>query len=108
MEEKSEGLVIHSDNFHGLYLIHNKFKNLIDFIHIDPPYNTSASEINYKNNYRDSSWLSLIHDRFRLGKSLLMDSGIQCTTIYDVENSKIQLLIEEIYEEKQKESNDKK
>ncbi|MBP9122305.1 MAG: hypothetical protein KBF60_04120, partial [Ignavibacteriaceae bacterium] len=40
IEEMTDGLVIHSDNFHGINLISEKFKKQIDSIHIDPPYNT--------------------------------------------------------------------
>jgi adenine-specific DNA-methyltransferase len=98
LDEQTNGILVNSENFQALNVLTEKYTDTVATSYIDPPYNTSASEINYKNNYRDSSWLSLILDRFVIGKSLLKDSGIQCTTIDDVENSKLQILIEELFE----------
>lgn len=53
----------------------------------------------YKNSYKNSSWLSLMADRLQLGRNLLSSDGIQCTTIDDVEQSKLNILLEEIFEE---------
>lgn len=99
LDEKCDGLLINSDNFQALGLLQDKYKSIISGIYVDPPYNTEASVILYKNNYRNSSWLSLINDRFRLGKNLLHSSGIQCTTIDDTEQSPLQLLINDIFGE---------
>ena len=97
IDEQTNGLLINSENFQALELLQEKYKKSFNGIYVDPPYNTSASEINYKNNYKHSSWLSLIQDRFEKGRYLLADDGLQCTTIDDVENSKLQLLISSIY-----------
>lgn len=97
VDEQTNGLLINSENFQALELLQEKYKKSLNGIYVDPPYNTSASEINYKNNYKHSSWLSLIQDRFEKGRFLLSDDGLQCTTIDDVENSKLQLLISSIY-----------
>ena len=66
-------------------------------IYIDPPYNTNASEINYKNGYKDSSWLTLMQDRIKISKKLLNKFGIQCTTIDDVEFHKLKEVISNIF-----------
>lgn len=97
VDRDCNGLLINSENFQALELLQEKYRNELNGIYVDPPYNTSASEINYKNNYKHSSWLSLIYDRFVEGRNLLANSGIQCTTIDDVENSKIQMLISNVF-----------
>lgn len=99
VDEQTNGLLINSENFQALELLQEKYSNRIKNIYADPPYNTSASEIMYKNSYKDSSWLSLMANRLQLGKNLLSLDGIQCTTIDDVEQSKLNLLLEEIFEE---------
>ena len=99
IDEQTNGLLINSENFQALELLQEKYANRIKNIYADPPYNTSASEIMYKNSYKDSSWLSLMANRLQLGKNLLSLDGIQCTTIDDVEQSKLNLLLEEIFEE---------
>lgn len=99
IDEQTNGLLINSDNFQALQLLQEKYCKTIKNIYADPPYNTSASEIAYKNNYKNSSWLSLMESRLALGKQLLSTDGIQCTTIDDVEQSKLNLLLETVFEE---------
>ena len=99
VDEQTNGLLINSENFQALELLQEKFRRRVKNIYADPPYNTSASEIAYKNSYKNSSWLSLMQDRLELGKKLLSNDGIQCTTIDDVEQSKLCLLLENVFEE---------
>ena len=99
IDEQTNGLLINSENFQALELLQEKYRNRIKNIYADPPYNTSASEIMYKNSYKNSSWLSLMADRLQLGCNLLSSDGIQCTTIDDVEQSKLNILLEEVFEE---------
>lgn len=99
VDEECNGLLINSENFQALELLQEKCSKRVQNIYADPPYNTSASEIMYKNSYKHSSWLSLLEDRIRLGKKLLLDSGIQCTTIDDVEQSRLSLLLQDTFAE---------
>ena len=100
LDEQCEGVLINSENFQGLNLLSSRFLKAVSVIYADPPYNTSASEINYKNSYKHSSWLSLIANRISLGKKLLCpDQGIQCTTIDDVEHKVLSQLLEDTYGE---------
>jgi len=85
LDSSLDGLLVHSDNFHGLNLLQCYLSGQVDAIYIDPPYNTNASEILYKNDYKHSSWLTLIQDRLDLAKQLLSKRGILCVTIDDFE-----------------------
>lgn len=85
IDEFFNGILINSENHNALNLLLKRYSSKIKSIYIDPPYNTSASEILYKNNYRNSSWLSFMYDRISLGKKFLSTNGLQCTTIDDVE-----------------------
>ena len=62
LDDTLDGLLIHSDNFQALSLLENRYKHQIQTVYIDPPYNTVYSEIAYKNNYKNSSWLSLLNN----------------------------------------------
>src|SRR6266496_336850 len=66
LEEETDGLLIHSENFQALSLLQTGFRSCIDCVYIDPPYNTDASPILYKNGYHRSSWISLMADRLKL------------------------------------------
>ncbi len=97
LDEKTNGVMINSDNFQALRLLHTKYKESVDAIYVDPPYNTDSVPILYKNGYKDSSWLCLMEDRLHLGKSFLSEKGIQCTAIDDFENPNLNLLLKQIF-----------
>lgn len=85
VDEELSGLAFHSDNYHGLNLLHEKYYGGVTSIYIDPPYNTDASAILYKNDYKDSSWFSFMDSRLEVAAELLMEKGIICVAIDDVE-----------------------
>jgi adenine-specific DNA-methyltransferase len=96
-DEQCDSWLINSDNFQALNLLKARFNQQANTIYIDPPYNTSASEIVYKNNYKHSSWLSLMHDRLVIGREFLKEDGIKTVTIDDVEVKELHFLLESIY-----------
>lgn len=76
-------------------------------IYIDPPYNTGARDWTYNNNYidaedpyRHSKWISFMNKRLQLAKNLLSTSGIICCTIDDYESSRLLMLMDDIFGEK--------
>lgn len=95
LDKSIGGVLINSDNFQALKLLSEKYRAKIRTVYIDPPYNTSASEIIYKNNYKHSSWLSLISSRLALAKDLMADDGFIACAIDDLEVSKLQELMDQ-------------
>lgn len=75
LEEVIDGLAIKSDGFHALALLTPKITGSVDLAYIDPPFNTQGSSFLYKDDYRDSTWLSLMRDRLVLARELLAPSG---------------------------------
>jgi len=99
LDEETDGVLINSENFQALNLLQEKYEGQILGIYIDPPYNTNASEIIYKNNYRSSSWLSFMENRLKLGLNLMTEEGMQCTTIDEIEFHKLRELINLTFQE---------
>ena len=97
LDENTGGLMINSDNFQALSLLYNKYKSSVDVCYIDPPYNTDASKILYKNNYEHSSWLCLMQDRVKLGKAMLFEEGLNSVAIDEYELKELYALLQEIY-----------
>ena len=97
-DETCDGLLINSDNFHALGLLENRFSKKIDVTYIDPPYNTDATPILYKNNFKDSSWLSLIENRISKSLNYLNDEhGSLSVAIDDIEVDYLTNLIKQVY-----------
>ena len=97
VDEECNGLLINSENFQALELLQEKFKNNLDGIYIDPPYNTDATPILYKNSYKDSSWMTLINDRFGEAKRLICKDGYWSVAIDDVELHNLYKIMESIF-----------
>ena len=92
LDEATDGLLIHSDNFQALNLLQARYRGQVKCIYIDPPYNTAASEIIYKNGYKHSSWCTLLENRISLSKNLLSENGIFELAIDDMEFRNIHLI----------------
>ena len=85
LDDSLDGQLIHSDNFQALSILQERYRSGVKGIYIDPPYNTDASPIVYKNGYQHSSWASLFADRMLIAKPLLNDGAIVCIAIDDFE-----------------------
>ena len=98
LDNETDGLLIHGENFQGLNLLIEKYRESLKAIYIDPPYNTKGSAILYKNEYKNSSWMSLMVDRLALSRMFLPDNGIICVAIDDVEISPLRLILDCLFE----------
>ncbi|MCL4685661.1 site-specific DNA-methyltransferase [Myxococcota bacterium] len=75
LKEQTDGVLVHSENFQALQLAHARYREQVKCIYIDPPYNTGDGDFPYKDSYRSSSWLAMMHDRLVVTRSLLSDLG---------------------------------
>ena len=99
LDDKTNGLLIHSDNFQALNLLQERYKEQVKCIYIDPPYNTGNDGFLYKDRYQHSSWLSLMNDRVEKSYSLMHpDSALFCQ-ISDLENTNLNKLMLSIFGE---------
>ena len=73
--------MINSENYQGLNLIKNKYHNKVDCIHIDPPYNTDTSGFLYKNEFKHSSWITMMQNKVDLCLNLLNKDSLFMTHI---------------------------
>lgn len=97
LDGETNGVLISSENFQALNLLQDRYKEQVKCIYIDPPYNTDASPILYKNGYKHSTWIALMHDRIALSQTILTNSGILCCAIDDVEVGSLRVLMETIF-----------
>lgn len=97
LDEKIDGLLIHGDNFQALNLMQEKYKEQVQCVYIDPPYNAKSSEILYKNTFKHSAWLSMMFERIILSQFLLNDNFLFITAIDENEQEKLGLLFDYIF-----------
>ena len=89
LDEQTDGLLVHSENWQALNLLQDKFRERIKCIYIDPPYNTGGDGFLYKDSFRHSSWASMMADRLELGRNLLMPEGYLFCSIDRDEHSRL-------------------
>ncbi|MDZ7854935.1 DNA methyltransferase [Sphaerotilus sp.] len=102
LDEKTSGLLINSDNFQALSLLGAGKCSLVDFVYIDPPYNAKSSEILYKNAFKHSSWLSLIHNRLSAARTIMRDDAPIAVAIDENEQENLGLCLSNIFQEHHK------
>ena len=81
LDEQTTGIMLNGDNFHGLNLLQERYRESIDCIYGDPPYNAATSEILYKNTFKHSAWITFMQDRIKLAAALKGDKGAVITAI---------------------------
>lgn len=97
LDENTGGSLFYSDNFQALRLLAGRYQNKINGIYTDPPYNTDASKILYKNGYEHSSWISLLHSRLIEAKNLLSSEGVISIAIDDFEMRYLNCCLDEVF-----------
>jgi len=98
LDNSLDGWLIKSENYQALNTILPKFKEKVQTIYIDPPFNTDSSPIIYVNKYKDSSWLTMMENRLSVSKSFLKADGINVTAIDDVELRYLTVLLDDVFE----------
>src|SRR5256714_7455380 len=97
LDEELDGRLIHSENYQALNTLKNKFREQVKCIYIDPPYNTESSPIAYINNYKHSSWLTLVSQSLDSAKQMLSEEGLQIVAIDDVELRFLMVMLDQSF-----------
>ncbi len=98
--------LIEGDNLASLQLLEKTHNGKIDFIYIDPPYNTGKEDFIYNDKYidiedtfRHSKWSSFMEKRLLVAYKLLANDGIIFISIDDNEYAPLKLICDNIFGE---------
>ncbi len=97
IDKQCNGLLINSENFQALELLQEKYANSVKCMFIDPPYNTAGDDFIYKDNFKESSWMSLMADRLLSAKNELSSNGVLFITIDDNEVEALSILAKQVF-----------
>jgi len=76
LDKSLDGWLIKSENYQALNTILPKFKEKVQTIYIDPPFNLDSSDqFLYRTNYKDANWATLLENRLRIAKEWLNEKG---------------------------------
>lgn len=93
LEEVTDGLLIHAENYHALQLLGGNFAGNIKCSYVDPPYNTGGDGFTYKDRYQHSTWCACLQERMDLSRQLLGREGCQFVSIDDIEVQNLRLVL---------------
>lgn len=92
LDDMTNGLLVNSENYQALQLLFFKYLKDIKCIYIDPPYNIQGDGFPYKDNYKISSWTSLMDDRIEKGVSLLGKDSLMLCSIGEDREGELRML----------------
>lgn len=93
LDELTDVVLFHSENFQALSLMQSRYREQVKCIYIDPPYNAKSSEILYKNDYKHSSWISMLDGGVSASRSLLSCDSVFVAAIDEVEQERFGQLL---------------
>lgn len=98
IDDQCDFLLINSDNFHALNLMEERFKNSIDLVYVDPPYNTendrAKGKFLYKDGFDYSTWLTFIQNRLPITTKLMNEKSVFCSSIGNDELARLKSLLD--------------
>lgn len=101
LDASLDGLLVHGDNFQALTLLEERYRQKVECVYIDPPYNSPASEIAYKNSFKHSSWLSLMDNRLGRSSVLQAEGGSLVVAIDKYEQNGLERLLTERFADRE-------
>ena len=76
LDEALDGELAHSENWQALNTLQKRYKEKVKCIYIDPPFNLDSSDqFDYRTNYKDSCWATILDNRLLPAKTLLNVTG---------------------------------
>jgi len=100
LDNQLDGWLIKSENYQALNTILPKFKEKIQTIYIDPPFNKEQdADYLYNVKYKDSTWITLLENRLKLARDLLKETGSIFVRCDYNGNMYVRLLMNEIFGE---------
>jgi DNA modification methylase len=100
LDEALDGWLIKSENYQALRTILPKFRERVQTIYIDPPFNKKQdADYFYSVKYKDSTWITLLENRLQFARDLLKDTGSIFVRCDYNGNMYVRLLMNEIFGE---------
>ena len=97
IDDATDGVLIHGENWQALNLMREMYRGRVKCVYIDPPYNSPSSEILYKNDFKHSSWLSMMENRVSSSAPLMAPDGALVCAVDENEMLRLGMLLDSIF-----------
>lgn len=92
-----DNLIIKGNNLLALSSLLENFEGKINFIYIDPPFNTEGDSFQYNDRFSHSTWLTFFKNRLELSKRLLSDKGVLFVHLDWNESHYAKIILDEVF-----------
>jgi adenine-specific DNA-methyltransferase len=100
IDDALDGLLIKSENWQALNTILNKYREKVQTIYIDPPFNKEQdADYLYRVKYKDATWITMLENRLSLAKEILNEKGSIFVRCDYNGNMYVRLLMNEVFGE---------
>lgn len=99
LDDSLDGLLLHSENFQALNLLQERYRQKVKCVYADPPYNTVEGTLLYKNDFKHSSWLTMISQQLPFVSDLVGHDSSIAYAIDDYEQARLKILLESVFGE---------
>ena len=93
----TDNLIVKGNNLLALHTLKEEFAGKVNFIYLDPPYNTGSDSFQYNDRFNESTWLTFMRNRLVVARDLLANNGtifIQCD---DHEQAYLKILMDDVF-----------
>ena len=97
LDRELDGWLVHSENYQALNTMLPKFRERVKCIYIDPPYNTSSTEIPYPNRFRHATFASMMENRMSLAREVLSGDGVIFVSIDKQERTVVEGVLKQTF-----------
>jgi len=99
LENNVDSVLIHGENTHALSLLAKRHLSQVGAVFADPPYNTGNDDFIYRDQYRHSSWLTMMGAALEGCWRLLSEKGTLWVTLDDNEAERLWLAAQQWFGE---------
>lgn len=101
LDEVLDGELVHSENWQALNSLQRRYKGRVKCIYIDPPFNLdNGDQFDYRTNYKDSCWATMLENRITLAKNFISNEGAFFTRCEYNGNWVVRSLLDKIFGKK--------
>lgn len=97
--DPKSNLIIRGNNLLGIASLLSRYTGEIQFIYIDPPYNTANDSFKYNDSFKRSTWLTFMKNRLEIALNLLKKTGVIAISINYKELSYLKVLCDSVFGE---------
>ena len=99
LDSALDGELVHSENYQALNTLAKKYRGRVKCIYIDPPFNLDKSDqFDYRTNYKDANWATMLENRISLARNFLSDDGAIFVRCDHNGNWIVRCLLDKIFE----------